>query len=416
MENSGKTTYSIFGSSILHAGLVIAVLTAHFALPRDSKKETIQIEITGDGDASAAIPVPAPAPSDEKETLPAKVAKSAPQALPMKSVVSHVSTPTQAAPLAAVVAVTPDSSASETVMEEPATAETAVELDESVIAEDLDRADQEAAATLQAKMATKEEADDMTDDSDVLAEQAKKTEQENAAALAKASAARRAQEKADLEKSRQEREKSMLAEKARLKAEAEKKAQIAAMTRAQEAANADQRFQAARAAAIADASKASQERADAEAAALAEGESSSQAAEQDAEAGAAAALAAEQARGEAMKKSASNAGSFNQVRSLEDLKQMPGNTRPLYADEDRLAGHKGAVIFHAFITKEGSPNQFKLIQSSGYKNLDLKTLKAIRDWKFYPGQEGWVEIPFEWDLKGEPTLIRGTLRKVSRTN
>jgi len=86
----------------------------------------------------------------------------------------------------------------------------------------------------------------------------------------------------------------------------------------------------------------------------------------------------------------------------------------MYENADRLAGRNGTVIFHALINNNGQPSEFKLIRSSGHRSLDLKTLKAIRDWKFYPGQEGWVEIPFQWDLKGEPQAVGGTLRKVSQ--
>jgi TonB family protein len=99
------------------------------------------------------------------------------------------------------------------------------------------------------------------------------------------------------------------------------------------------------------------------------------------------------------------------VRSLEQLKQIPGNKRPRYDSEDRLKGRQGMVAFLAYISKDGRPTQFKLVQSSGHKNLDLKTLAAIKTWKFYPGQEGWVEIPIKWDLRGGPQEAPATLRR-----
>lgn len=100
-----------------------------------------------------------------------------------------------------------------------------------------------------------------------------------------------------------------------------------------------------------------------------------------------------------------------QVRALEDLRQVPGNKRPQYSQEDRFARRQGEVSFLAYVSKNGQPVQFKMIRSTGHRSLDLETLKSIRSWKFYPGQEGWVEIPFRWDLKGGPQEMPTTLRR-----
>lgn len=104
------------------------------------------------------------------------------------------------------------------------------------------------------------------------------------------------------------------------------------------------------------------------------------------------------------------AGSPDGVRSLDQLRQIPGNSKPQYSVDERLRREQGLVAFHAYISKAGQPSQFRLTQSTGYRNLDGKTLAALRKWKFYPGQEGWVEIPFKWDIKGGvqemPTLLR----------
>jgi TonB family protein len=108
-------------------------------------------------------------------------------------------------------------------------------------------------------------------------------------------------------------------------------------------------------------------------------------------------------------------GGNGKIRKLEDLRQLPGNKKPAYDDDDRLAGRAGDVAFAAYISREGLPADVKIIKSSGHRTLDLKTLQAIKKWRFYPGQEGWVEIPFNWDLKGEakemPALLK---RKVSQ--
>ncbi|UYL10672.1 energy transducer TonB [Bdellovibrio sp. SKB1291214] len=104
------------------------------------------------------------------------------------------------------------------------------------------------------------------------------------------------------------------------------------------------------------------------------------------------------------------AGAATGVRSLDQLKQMPGNPRPQYNEDERLRGDQGKVSFEAYITKDGIPVNFKMKQSTGHRNLDAKTLAALKKWRFYPGQEGWVEMPFSWDLKGGVQEVKGRLR------
>lgn len=100
-----------------------------------------------------------------------------------------------------------------------------------------------------------------------------------------------------------------------------------------------------------------------------------------------------------------------EVRSLENLRQMPGNPKPQYDQAERLRGDKGVVVLQAFVTQDGRLTDFKLLQSTGHRNLDGKTLKALKQWKFYPGQEGWVELPFDWNLKGGPQEMPAFLRR-----
>lgn len=106
------------------------------------------------------------------------------------------------------------------------------------------------------------------------------------------------------------------------------------------------------------------------------------------------------------------AGAPQGVRSLDQLKQMPRNPLPQYSADERFHGHQGVVVFQAYITPAGKPTQFKMVQSSGHQNLDSKTLAALQNWKFYPGQEGWVELPFKWSLSGEAQET-GRLRRAS---
>lgn len=105
------------------------------------------------------------------------------------------------------------------------------------------------------------------------------------------------------------------------------------------------------------------------------------------------------------------AGAPNGVRSIDQLRQIPGNPKPSYSIEERLNRQQGRVIFQAYVTKEGGLTNFRLVNSTGYKNLDGKTLAALKKWRFYPGQQGWVEIPQVWTLKGDVEQMPATLRR-----
>jgi TonB family protein len=103
-------------------------------------------------------------------------------------------------------------------------------------------------------------------------------------------------------------------------------------------------------------------------------------------------------------------GSGEDIRGIEDLRQLPGNKRPEYDQDDRFNRRQGEVVFLAYVTRSGELTKFQLIKSSGHRTLDYKTLASLKNWKFYPGQEGVVEIPFLWDLKGGPQEIPSGLR------
>lgn len=103
------------------------------------------------------------------------------------------------------------------------------------------------------------------------------------------------------------------------------------------------------------------------------------------------------------------------VRSLDQLRQLPGNPRPQYDTIERRRGDQGSVAFFAYVSKEGFLSQFRMQRSTGFRNLDIKTLAALKKWRFYPGQEGWVELPFRWDIKGGVQEDGGRLRsKISQ--
>lgn len=111
------------------------------------------------------------------------------------------------------------------------------------------------------------------------------------------------------------------------------------------------------------------------------------------------------------KAAADKAAAAGRVRALENLRQLNGNPKPQYSMDERFRKEQGTVVFQAFVTNQGSLKDFKLVRSTGFKNLDGKTLAALKKWRFYPGQEGWVEIPQTWNIKGEAEEMPATLRR-----
>jgi len=109
-------------------------------------------------------------------------------------------------------------------------------------------------------------------------------------------------------------------------------------------------------------------------------------------------------------------GTSTGIRSLEQIRQAPGNPKPKYDLIERRRGDTGEVIFIAYINQKGVPEKFKLAQSTGHRNLDLKALVALKKWRFQPGQEGWVEVPFKWDLRGNLKTEGGLLRRDRRAS
>jgi TonB family protein len=101
---------------------------------------------------------------------------------------------------------------------------------------------------------------------------------------------------------------------------------------------------------------------------------------------------------------------LQQARNIDQLRQMPGNPRPQYSEEERFQRMQGEVLLLGFVTRSGQLTQLRILRATGFPSLDQKTLRAVSKWKFYPGQEGWVKIPVIWSLDGDPAGRGGRLR------
>jgi TonB family protein len=383
-------------STVLHVGMAIGVTYLKIELPQ--QPELTQIEIVSSEQTSTALPISeapvvaetlkapdtapeAPlfvakessAPPVQEESIPEPAAAVLVTSKPVKHATKAPAKPAKAvapAPkeVAAVLPVVEN-----TELDETTDVQAQTELVDEDLDEDLSKIDQEETSKVAAvhEELSKETDQELKEQETKIAALQKETEAASEK-MAKESAEKRAQEKQALAaatKASQDAEKARQGEIARQQA-VEKARQAEAARQAEQARiNADK--QAAAAAAAIAAAQAEEQR-----------------------------LAAAKARAQE-----------EQIRSLAELRQMPGNQKPLYDSQDRLLKRQGEVSFLAYVSREGSLVQFKMVKSSGHRELDAKTLKSIKSWRFFPGQEGWVEIPYNWNLKGEPQVMPATLRR-----
>lgn len=375
-----KTWGWVSFSGILHTALAVAVMTFSFEMITPDKPELIEFEVAPvdsaaliSAPAAAELPAPPSAPpavaeappiAQAEETvappspMPVKV-KEVPQELPAKKVAAQPVKPAPApAPVKAVAPVAVVQKESPVVvkaLDDSEVEETlkktptmaAANLDEKHIDEDLDEVDQQDDGKVAAAKA----------DMDRETEDALKEKDDKIAAVEK-------------EQKEEATQLAAIAAQKRAEREAAEKAYVESVVAKQRAD--DQAAEAKLAAEVAAAHKAASEKASSD---------------------------------------KTGGGGVSEVRALEELRQMPGNKKPAYETEDRLAQRQGDVAYIAYVSKDGNITQVKMMKSTGHRSLDLKTLKAIQSWKFYPGQEGWVEIPFRWDLKGGPQEMPATLRR-----
>lgn len=394
-----RTLAFVVLSSFAHVAMVVGLMNLDIS---PDKQDVVEIEIlSSPGVTQAPIvdqppvkmiePKIAPAPQapilakeDKQETVVSKPAptKSLPTKMVAQTQTAAVAQPS-AQPVIAkpapqeVAAVLPD--VANTDLSQPEETPAKPELKDEDIADDLQKVDQKMSEDHQTKIAAIHEALDKDADEEMKAQEAKTAElkkqnDEAAKRMAKANADRRNKEREALAASQ------------------------------------------AQAAAAAAAEKAAQDGEEANQAAAAEQAAQAREAKLAEEAQAAEAKHVGELASNTQKENLGNGGD-GEVRDLGDLKQMPGNQRPQYDTDDRMNGRQGEVAFIAYVSKDGAITQFKMAQSSGHRQLDAKTLKAIKEWKFYPGQEGWVEIPFRWDLKGGVQPVGPILRtkKVSQS-
>jgi len=66
-----------------------------------------------------------------------------------------------------------------------------------------------------------------------------------------------------------------------------------------------------------------------------------------------------------------------------------------------IHGAKGRGRFRLTINaKSGLVDEVKIVQSTGYSDLNKLAVKALLQWQFKPGTASPVEVPVEFDIQG----------------
>ena len=82
------------------------------------------------------------------------------------------------------------------------------------------------------------------------------------------------------------------------------------------------------------------------------------------------------------------------------------NPAPAYPRMSRRRGEEGTVLLELMVRKDGTVNEVRIKESSGYPRLDKSAKEAVRRWKYNPATRGGEPIdyrylqPVTFSLKG----------------
>lgn len=100
-----------------------------------------------------------------------------------------------------------------------------------------------------------------------------------------------------------------------------------------------------------------------------------------------------------------------QVRDARTLQAMPGNPLPTYPLPDRIANREGTTVLIGRVRNDGHIENVTLEKSSGSRLMDESAAKAFSQWKYRPGQEGYVRLPMQFKLVGDARVIPAQLNR-----
>ena len=97
------------------------------------------------------------------------------------------------------------------------------------------------------------------------------------------------------------------------------------------------------------------------------------------------------------------------VEPLVTTGAPPGLTKkiePAYPIGFVIHGAKGRGRFRLTInSKSGLVDEVKILQSTGYRELNELAVKALLQWQFKPGTASPVEVPVEFSIQGGNRIL-----------
>jgi len=63
------------------------------------------------------------------------------------------------------------------------------------------------------------------------------------------------------------------------------------------------------------------------------------------------------------------------------------------------------------VKSNGTVSNVRIVQSSGYRQLDAEAVRAVAKYRYKPGQAGWALHPVDFQLRGPEEKAFGRLRR-----
>lgn len=70
-----------------------------------------------------------------------------------------------------------------------------------------------------------------------------------------------------------------------------------------------------------------------------------------------------------------------------------------------IHGAKGRGKFRLKLNKSGQVDEVKILQSTGYQDLNKLAVKALLQWQFQPGTASPIEVPVEFEIQGGNRIL-----------
>jgi len=80
----------------------------------------------------------------------------------------------------------------------------------------------------------------------------------------------------------------------------------------------------------------------------------------------------------------------------------------IYPKGSQSLGEQGVVTVQAYVRPNGRATRVKLVNSSGYADLDTAAIQTVMNWKFSPAMNGseptsdWTQLQIVYKLPDQP--------------